>query len=265
MQNINQRHLDAIDLANRGAIYYVSHSGGKDSQAMYDYITAHVPCDQIVVVHADLGRVEWHGTQDHIRNTTWGIHPLNVVHAVDKHGNRKGLLEMIEARALKRPDSPAWPSSAQRYCTSDLKRGPIEKFIRNDMKQRGATLAVNCMGLRAQESPARAKRDVLTPNNRLSKAGREVYDWLPIHEWDVSEVFDAIARAGQQPHPAYALGNERLSCVFCIFGSDGDLANGARQRPELAREYLALEERIGRSMFHKRRLADRIQLTEIRA
>ena len=230
--------------------YYISHSGGKDSQAMYLHICSiATPADTITVVHADLGTVEWNGTQAHIRATVH--HPLNVVSAIWADGSPKYLLDMVQRRGM-------FPSSAQRYCTSDLKRGPIEKFIRHDMKRRGITTAVNCMGLRAQESPARAKKPTRQLNARLSKAGRTVEDWLPIHDWDVSQVFDTIAAAGQKPHYAYALGNERLSCVFCIFGSPNDLRNGAAQRPELAAAYIELEARTGKTMFHTASLAERI-------
>ena len=47
-----------------GATFFVGHSGGKDSQALYAVIKSWVPADQIVVVHADLGDVEWDGIQD---------------------------------------------------------------------------------------------------------------------------------------------------------------------------------------------------------
>ena len=46
------------ELRDRGAIFYVSHSGGKDSQAMFITISNFVPANQIVVVKADLGHVE---------------------------------------------------------------------------------------------------------------------------------------------------------------------------------------------------------------
>jgi DNA sulfur modification protein DndC len=68
-----------MDFAARGAIFYVSHSGGKDGQAMYSAIRKFVPDDQIVAVHADLGEVEWTGVQNHIRETI--THELNVVTA----------------------------------------------------------------------------------------------------------------------------------------------------------------------------------------
>lgn len=212
------RAPDVDGMIERGAIFYVSHSGGKDSQAMYAALMQIVPPDQIVVVHADLGIIEWDGVQDHIRATI--SHELNVVRA------GKTFFDMVRRRAKNRPDVPAWPSSATRQCTSDLKRAPIHKFIRSDMKARGATLAVNCTGIRAEESPSRAKKEPLKLNTTLSlsertlKSGkvipeRTVYDYMPIHHLTEPEVLRAIAEAQQRPFWAYRK-NRRLSCVFCI-------------------------------------------------
>lgn len=246
-------------LISRGAVFYVSTSGGKDSQAMTLLLQRLVPAEQLVYIHADLGEIEWPGVQEHIHATlqqSLGCdYKLNVVQAIDKHGNEKTLLSEVERKAAAKPDTVAWPSSAMRWCTSDLKRGPIYKFIRNDLKARGKLLAVNCMGMRAGESDARAKLEPLKINKQLSKAGRTVYDWLPIHDWSTTDVFDHIEQNGQQAHWAYADGNDRLSCMFCIMGSANDLRHAARVRPELAAKYVELEERTGHQMFHKRSLA----------
>ena len=236
-------------LIDQGATFFCSHSGGKDSQAMYAYLMDLVPADQIVVVHADLGEVEWSGVQDHINATI--SHPLNVVEA------NKSLLDMVEHRFATRPEVPSWPSSAHRQCTSDLKRNPIYKFIRNYMKDRGQTFGVNCTGIRAEESNARAKKESFKLNNTLSKAGREVYEWMPLFDLTTTEIFAMIEDAGQKPFWAYSE-NERLSCVFCIMGSVNDLRHGAQQRPELFRKYTELEQRTGWTMFAKESLADRV-------
>jgi len=243
------------ELIEAGAIFYCSHSGGKDSQAMYAFLQTIVPADQIVVVHADLGNVEWSGVQDHIHANI--DHPLNVVSAVWKDGSSKDLLGMVEKRFIDRPESPSWPSSAARYCTSDLKRDPIAKFIRNDLKDRGTHLGVNCMGLRAEESSARAKKETWTKNNRLSNKSRLVMDWLPIHEWLTDEVFAYIHDAGQEAFWAYKNGNERLSCVFCIMGSRNDIALGAQARPELFARYVELEQRTGYTVFKDETIQER--------
>lgn len=239
-----------------GAVFYCSHSGGKDSQTMYWYLRrVGVPHDRLVVVHANLGRVEHAGVIEHIRATI--EHPLHIVKAQDRNGQDKDLLGMVRARAAKDPSRPPWPSSAARYCTSDLKRGPIEKFIRQDMKARGATLAINCIGLRAQESASRAKRATWTENTRLSLAGRQVFDWLPIHHMTEQQLRTLISAGVGAWHPAYQAGNARLSCAFCIFGCQRDLANAAKAYPELYQEYIQVERETGFTMFNGQSLAEK--------
>ena len=182
---------DIAGQVRAGAIFYVSHSGGKDSQTMYAKLAAAVPAEQLVVVHAHLGEIEWRGVEDHIRATI--RHRLNVVRA------RKTFFEMVRERARSRPEVPSFPSAAARQCTSDLKRGPIYKFIRGDMKARGAAVGINCMGLRAEESTARKKMPPWNLNKALSNRRRTVYKWLPIHEMTEHEVFGHIRAIGQEP------------------------------------------------------------------
>jgi 3'-phosphoadenosine 5'-phosphosulfate sulfotransferase (PAPS reductase)/FAD synthetase len=243
--------MTPMEMMERGAIVYASHSGGKDSQAMMTVLRRVVPKDQLVVVHADLGRVEWEGTKQHIEDTC-GL-PVNVVRS------HKDFFDMVRARHQKRPDVPPWPSPRYRQCTADLKRSPIYRFIRADMKSRGAKLAINAMGLRAEESTARSRRPVVCENRELSRAGRCVMDWLPIFRMTTDQVFSAIREAGEEPHPAYALGNERLSCVFCIMGCRGDLLNGAKARPSLLAEIERVERETGWTFFAAGSLRSRIE------
>ncbi|WP_220471190.1 phosphoadenosine phosphosulfate reductase domain-containing protein [Cohnella cholangitidis] len=229
------------ELIDDGAIFFVSHSGGKDSQEMYNKLRRIVPFNQIVVVHACLGAVEWPGVIDHIKANV--DHHVYVVRARKKDGSEKTLLGMVEDRGM-------WPSSSCRQCTSDLKRGPIMKFIRNYLYQKGRRIAVNCMGIRAEESTARAKKVPFRFNASESCGHREVYDWMPIFDLTTAEVFQGIADAGQKPFWTYER-NERLSCVFCIMGSVNDLRHGAEKNPELYKQYVDLEKRIGHTMFMK--------------
>lgn len=214
----------------RGAIFYASHSGGKDSQAMTIELSTRVPKDQLVVIHAHLPGVEWAGTRKHVQDTIWGLQYIEVV-AV------KTFFEMVNHRQK-------WPSPSQRQCTSDLKRGPIEKAIRADLKGKGKNLAVSCMGLRAEESKPRAKRKPITPHKSLSKAGREVWNLLPIHDFLEGQVFETIAQADQQPHWAYAEGMSRLSCCFCIMASSHDLTTAARLNPKMYKRYVLKEREL---------------------
>ena len=60
-------------LVRRGALVAINSSGGKDSQAMTILLSriapSIVPRDQLILVHAPLGEVEWPGTIEHIERT----------------------------------------------------------------------------------------------------------------------------------------------------------------------------------------------------
>ena len=227
---------EIAEMIEAGALFAVSHSGGKDSQGQMIRLRSIVPPDQLVVVHAPLGRVEWPGTLAHIRATI-GDTPLILAPA------STDLLAMVRRRG-------SWPTPAIRQCTSDLKRGPIERELRRYLKAnpRFGGRIVSCMGLRADESPNRAKRPALKFSERNSKAGRQWWEWLPIHHWSEPRVFAEIAAAGERPHWVYAKGMSRCSCSFCIMATRKDLRRAARLRPRLAAEYIALEEEIDHTL-----------------
>lgn len=248
-------------LIERRALFVINHSGGKDSQATMIYLLSlGVPREQLVVIHASLGRIEWHGALELAQKQAADAGVEFVVARANwADGSSKDFLNMAEHRKEIRPDVPSFPSANQRQCTSDLKRGPIVRETLRVMKERGLKLVVNCVGIRAKESDDRSKLEPFVHLNTvldkkgkvksaLARAGREAYDWLPIFDLTTAEVFATIRDAGQEPHYAYAQGNERLSCVFCIMGKAGDLLNGALARPELFAEYVAMEERFGYNM-----------------
>lgn len=237
-----------------GALFVANHSGGKDSQVQLIRLLERVPASQVVVVHASLGAMEWPGAMELARDqaAAAGL-PFIVASAA------KTLLEMVERRFEGRPEVPSWPSASTRQCTSDLKRGPIQREVRRFAKANGYKVIVNCLGLRAQESPGRAKRKEIGLMG-ISNSVHTWYEWLPVHDLSAAEVFGIIEQAGQQPHYAYALGNDRLSCVFCIMASKKDLRTGASHNPELLEQYDALEKRTGYTMH-----MSRIPLVELAA
>lgn len=230
-----------IALISRGALFVINHSGGKDSQAMTIKLMAMVPRRQLLVIHADLPGVDWEGLQGHIDATTFGL-PVVVARA------GKTFMQMVEHRGM-------FPSPTNRQCTSDLKRDPIAKVIRHHLKAHPefGGLVVSCMGMRAQESHGRAKLATLTANKRNSVAGREWWDWLPIHDWTEAEVFTAIAAAGQKPLWVYAEGMSRASCRFCIMASDADHRVAARIAPGPYRIMVATERRLNFTLSMSRR------------
>lgn len=213
-----------------GALVVISHSGGKDSQAMAALVRGVVPADRLVIIHAELPGVDWDGTEAHARATTAGLE-FHTVRA------GKTFFDMVKHRRM-------FPSPTYRQCTSDLKRDPINKKIRALAKARGIDLIINCMGLRAEESISRARQPVVKINARMSNAGRTMIDWLPIHDLSTAEVFAVIEDAGQTAHWAYGAGMTRLSCCFCIMASRQDLTTAARLNPDLYRRYVETEKRL---------------------
>jgi 3'-phosphoadenosine 5'-phosphosulfate sulfotransferase (PAPS reductase)/FAD synthetase len=235
-------------LIARGALFVANHSGGKDSMAMLNRLARIVPREQLLVVHASLGEAEWAGALDKAEHHADALGVRFIVARA-----RKTLFGMVEHRKRVRPDAPSWPSAANRQCTSDLKRGPIQREVRRFTKAEGFTSIVNCVGIRAQESSSRAKAIPFRRDERNSVAGRDWFDWLPIHDLSTAKVWAEIEAGPLRPHHAYALGNERLSCVFCIMGSRNDLANGARHHPELFARYREMESRTGYTMHQSRK------------
>ena len=156
-----------------------------------------VPRDQLVVVHAPLGEVEWPGTVEHIENTI----PAGVPLIFAPVASGKSLLESIEERGM-------FPAPRLRWCTASYKRGPIERELRRYLKAhpRFEGRLVSAMGLRRDESADRAKRVPWKRSDRNSRAGREWFDWLPIFDLTVEDVFRVIREAGQSPHWVYAQG-----------------------------------------------------------
>lgn len=221
-------------LRDPNCLVVCNHSGGKDSQAMYLRIRNLVPKNRLVVIHAHLPEVEWEGTEEFIRATI--DHELFVCQA------RKTFFEMVEHRKQ-------FPSPTNRQCTSDLKRNPIVKAIRQICNDRGFNKVLNCMGLRAQESSGRAKKKVFRVNENESNSKRTFYEWLPIHKMTTDGVFSLIKSKGQQPFWVYAAGMSRKSCVFCIMASESDHCVAASLRPALLDKYDYYEKKFDRTML----------------
>ncbi len=232
------------DLASYDVIL-LNTSGGKDSQVMiekvYNLAVAAGVEDRLVAVHADLGIVEWEGTRE--------LAEEQVAH----YGIRFEVVSRPQGDLLDHVmDRGMWPSSTTRYCTSDHKRGQVAKVMTMLSREVAATITekrqariLSCMGFRAEESPARAKREPFTFDERAStKTTRHVDVWLPIHEMTEVEVWASIKAGDVRHHPAYDAGMPRLSCSFCILSSKSALVRAAQLRPELAQDYLAVEELI---------------------
>lgn len=151
-----------------GAALAISVSGGKDSDAMLRHLIATHRTQQwtgeLFAITADLGRIEWPGTIEHIRSLCEQLDIRLVVVRRPKGGmierwdERRQVLvkqqkETTEAIAhQKEGDKPFWSSSAARYCTKELKTAEVDRYLRR------FSAVVCAVGIRAEESSSRAKK-----------------------------------------------------------------------------------------------------------
>lgn len=229
-------------------VIFVSHSGGRDSQAMLALLKRYDLLHKAVIVHADLGEMEWEEMKPWIETISFGL-PVHVVRA-----------EMDFFQLVRK--YMRLPSGRQQFCTDFLKTQPIKEFIHQYMYDRGLKTAINATGMRAQESPRRAKKNpfCLSKGKGTSEmhmvqkhSEHTIYDWMPIFHYLHEEVGEEIALAGQKEHRIYSEGFSRLSCVLCVNGRIGEHQEAARRRPELARKMAQLEREVGRTLRLKQK------------
>jgi 3'-phosphoadenosine 5'-phosphosulfate sulfotransferase (PAPS reductase)/FAD synthetase len=184
-------------------------------------------------------------------------------------------------RHLRRVEGAPWaPSAGRRYCTSDLKRAPCDAALR---AHRLVVSAMGFRAQESSERAARhvlaIRRRITSAHLRdlpitsalgewLRRGGerRLALDWNPLHRWTKADVWEACGTSeaelrlrrrayaagyhaealdGWPAHPAYVLGNERVSCALCVLASRADLVNGARHNPEAFAFIAALEQATG--------------------
>lgn len=236
-------------------------SGGKDSQASALSVCEHLDrtghTGPRVLVHSDLGSVEW---QDSLPVCQRLAEHLGVELVVlrREHGD---LLDRWETRwrsSVTRYQElstvtlvPCWSTPSMRFCTSEMKTHPIEAMLKRRFL--GPTI-VNVTGVRRAESSRRARL-------AIADQGRDgrIWNWRPILDWNEDEVFACIARHGLEPHPAYReFGMSRVSCRFCIMSSLPDLIAATRQHEAHAiyRDLVSLEIRSSFAFQGRRWLGD---------
>lgn len=251
-----------------GADLAISVSGGKDSDAMATLLVA-LHRDQhytgkLILIHAHLGRNEWSQTLPHLHNLSARLDvPLQVVER-----SQGDLIAEWEKRHETRPEVPPWSSAVNRFCTSDQKTSQCDKFLRAWCPDGTVICAI---GIRAQESSGRDKKPICQERKNIHTRDRQALTWNAIIDFTLDDVWDVLGtsqseieagRRGEIPasqfnvHPAYLLGNERLSCTLCILASVNDLKNGAEHNPDHYRQLVDLEIKSGFSFRMNFWLAD---------
>ena len=214
-----------------GAVVAIGVSGGKDSQACAIAVNAYL--DSVghagprVLVHSDLGRVEWSDSSRICEELAAHL-GLALMVVRRKAG---GMMERWLARwenSVKRYQEldcvkliPPWSTPANRFCTSELKVDVITSALK---KRYPGQDIVNVAGIRREESKKRRAMPVSKPLAKLQQRGRAGVVWNAIIEWNLADVLAAIAQAGLRLHEAYTTyRTSRVSCVFCIMGAQAEI------------------------------------------
>lgn len=184
-----------IDAALKaGFALTVSISGGKDSDCMVR-VLHHMRFRQsrgwtgeMILVTSDLGRAEHQITPRYIERFAKELDlPLHVIDGGD-------LVDVMKARKVRLEEqgksTPFWPSAKARYCTSSTKRDPISRFLRHWSGKQGRLICA--IGLRGEESRARAKKPVMKERVSVHTKSRNAYDWLPIHDFTLEDVWHTL-------------------------------------------------------------------------
>lgn len=195
------------ELVRDGTLSVVaSVSGGKDSTAlMLALREADVP---FRAVFADTGweAPETYAYLDVLREK---IGPIDVVRP------KLDMVESIRHRA-------GFPARMQRWCTRELKLVPLRAY--HDAL---GVDTVNAMGVRAQESDARAKMPAWADDDEWGG-----YVWRPLLSWTVEDVISIHHRHGVPMNPLYLRGHDRVGCFPCIYSQKDEVRLVAEHAPE---------------------------------
>ncbi len=241
-------------------------SGGKDSMAMAisgkEYLDSIGHTGPRILIHADLGMVEWKDSLPACRRLAAQL-DMELVVVQRKAG---GLMERWEGRwenNLARYKALEcvklilpWSTPSMRFCTSELKTAVICSELSKRFKGQDI---LSVTGVRHQESASRAKMPIASPQEKLTRKDSFGLNWNSIIGWSTDDVFDYIREKNGPLHEAYTTYNSsRVSCTFCIMGSIGDLKASATCADNHAafHRMVALEIRSGFGLQGSRWLGD---------
>lgn len=243
-------------LINTGSPVAIGVSGGKDSQALAFRVSEYL--DEVghngprVLIHSDLGRIEWRDSLSVCQRIADRLN-MKLVVVRRKSGdlisrwqarwenNVKRYLDLSCVKLIL-----PWSTPSMRFCTSELKIALICQYLKSLFP---GTPIISSSGVRAEESATRAKLPAASLQPRLKNKGTDGWDWRPILHWSKKDVLSYIASKGERLHEAYShFGCSRVSCAFCIMSSASDL-QGATTCPDNEDVYRLLVDIEIRSTF----------------
>jgi 3'-phosphoadenosine 5'-phosphosulfate sulfotransferase (PAPS reductase)/FAD synthetase len=243
-------------------------SGGKDSCvlafAVREYLDGLGHTGPRLLIHADLGRVEW-------KDSAPTCERLAVATGMELVTVRRKAGDMLDRWNVRWQNNVAryvnlecvkmilpWSTASMRFCTSELKTAVICR----DLVERypGQTI-LSAVGIRREESTNRALAPIAMSQNKLTSTKFQTtgLNWNPILDWKKTDVFAYLAHLDFALHEAYTTyQSSRVSCMFCILGSAADAAAAASCPDNHAtyREQVSLEIASSFSFWDTRWLGD---------
>lgn len=122
-----------------------------------------------------------------------------------------------------------FPLGRQRFCTDELKIQVVFDKVLQPLLTECKTV-VQWSGVRANESEKRAGYDRFSIDQRDMDG--DLYNFLPIHNWNATDVFACYRYFGIKPNPLYSKGMERVGCMPCILVNKEELAEIAARFPD---------------------------------
>jgi len=253
MQVLIDTHLEKFltGIKSRETVVACGISGGKDSETLTFEVKRKLKSLNFrgifVLIHSELGLIEHKESLDQCQKLAVQTDSELIVvrpnlPMIERWERRlvdnSRRFENLERVKLLMP----WSSSAMRFCTAEEKVAPITQELK---RRYPGKFIINAVGLRRDESRNRAKKPVWKESVELRavKTQTSGIDWYPILDYSISDVLQVHDRENFPLHPAYARGNERVSCAFCVLASRNDLKAGLTDPYNLAafRRIVALE------------------------
>lgn len=237
----------------RDAPVAIGVSGGKDSciaaMATVEYLDSIGHTGPRILIHSDLGRVEW-------RASLPTCERLAAVLGLELVVVRRAAGDMMDRWLVRWSNNVArytdlscvklilpWSTPAMRFCTSELKTAVI---CRELVRRFPGQTIISVSGIRADESSKRRHAPVSKAQAKLTSVTHKTtgIDWHPVLRWTKADVFALMAAREFEPHEAYTkYGMSRVSCAFCIMSNEADLVASAScpDNHDVYREMVDLE------------------------
>jgi predicted phosphoadenosine phosphosulfate sulfurtransferase len=224
----------------------VSYSTGIDSTGVLHWAVNNFPKEKIWLVYCDTG-CEYPENEEILAKISQF---LGIKYVVLRHP--KGFLELLLTERFKFPDAQ------NRWCTSILKTGVTDKWIRANRHILG-TKVLFLTGERRDESKKRA----LLPETEYHsttlwtkrKGDFECHWHRPVLDYEKGKMFEFGKELGIEPHFCYEY-LSRCSCMICVLMPDRNCIENIKRYPRLVKPFVEAEIQIGHTWKHKKSLEE---------